>query len=204
MVLPLLPLLVMMSGQAPPAPPSQQAPAVVAPAGQARPARKLYNETADAKAQIETAIKAAAEDDIRVLVNWGANDDERCTKFAQAQRSPEISGPAFFSDEFKPVYVDVGHLDKNMDLAQAYGAKPSAGALPYVTVLDKAGKVLAGASASEFASEADPTATDPKKLAAFLAKHQAAAPDAGPQFQAALSQAKKDGKYVFLWFSAPW
>jgi hypothetical protein len=204
MVLPLLPLLVLVSGQAPPAPPPQQAPAVVAPAGQARPARKLYNETADAKAAIETALKAAAEDDIRVLVNWGANDDERCAKFADARRAPEISDPGFFSDEYRLVYVDVGHLDKNMDLAQAYAAKPAAAGLPYFTVLDKSGKVLAGASASEFASEADPTAIAAKKLAAFLTAHQAAAPDADPPFKAALSQAKKDGKYVFLWFSAPW
>jgi len=204
MVLHLLSLMLFVSGQAPPpqAPPQPSTPAVVA----ARPAqapRKIYNDTADAKEQIATAIAAAAEDDIRVLINWGANDDERCTKFPQVQRAPEISGPRFFSDEYRVVYVDVGHADKNLDVAKAYGARPAAGALPYFTVLDKTGKVLAGASAPDLAG-GDPAAFDPKKVAAFLTTYQAPAPDADPAFQAALSQSKKDGKDVFLWFSAPW
>jgi hypothetical protein len=204
MVLQFLPLVLAMSGQAPPpqAPPPQTAPAAV----QARPAqtpRKIYNETGDAKAAIATAIAGAAESDIRVLINWGANDDERCTKFSQVQRAPEVTTPRFFSDEYKLVAVDVGHLDKNVDVAAAYGAKPAAGALPYFTILDAKGKVLANVSATELAGD-DPATVDPKKFAAFLAKNQAPAPDANPPFQAALSRAKKDGKYVFLWFSAPW
>jgi thioredoxin 1 len=206
MVLHLLPLVLAMSGQAPPppqqAPPQQTTPAtVVARAVQAP--RKIYNETSDAKSQIATAIAAADESEIRVLINWGANDDERCTKFSQAQRAPEISGPRFFSDEYKVVYVDVGRADKNMDVAASYGAKPAPGALPYLTILDRSGKVLAGASSADMAGD-DPAAFDPKKIATFLTTYQAPAPDADPPFQAALSQAKKDGRYVFLWFSAPW
>jgi hypothetical protein len=208
MVLHFLPLVLAMSGQA--LPPPQQAPppqqsvpaATVAPRPPQAP-RKIYTETADAKAAIATAIAGAEESDIRVLINWGANDDERCTKFPQVQRSAEIATPKFFSDEYKLAYVDVGHLDKNTDVAAAYGAKPSAGALPYFTVLDAHGKVLANASATEMAGD-DPATIDPKKFAAFLATNQAPAPDADPPFRAALSQAKKDGKYVFLWFTAPW
>jgi hypothetical protein len=209
MVLHLLPLVLAMSGQAPPPqqapppPPQQTVPAATVAPRQAPAPRKIYNETAGAKALIATAIAGAEESDIRVLINWGANDDERCTKFPQVQRSPEIATPRFFSDEYKVAYVDVGHLDKNMDIAATYGAKPAAGDLPYFTILDAHGKVLANASATEMAGD-DPAAVDPKKFAAFLAKHQAPAPDANPPFQAALSQAKRDGKYVFLWFSAPW
>ena len=209
MVLHFLPLLLAMSGQAPPPPqqapppPTQSVPATTVAPRQAQAPRKIYNETADAKAAIATAIAGADESDIRVLINWGANDDERSTRFPQVQRSPEIATPRFFSDEYKLVYVDVGHLDKNMDVAAAYGAKPAAGALPFFTVLDQKGKVLANASASDLAGD-DPAAIDPKKFAAFLAKHQAPAPDAEPAFRAGLDQAKKDGKYVFLWFSAPW
>jgi len=209
MVLHFLPLVLAMSGQAPPPqqspppPPQQSVPAAtVAPRPPQAP-RKIYSETADAKALIATAVAGAEESEIRVLINWGANDDERSTKFSQVQRSPEIATPKFFSDEYKVAYVDVGHLDKNMDVAATYAAKPAAGALPYFTILDAHGKVLANASATQMAGD-DPATFDPKKFAAFLAKHQAPAPDADPPFQAALSQAKKDGKYVFLWFSAPW
>ncbi len=206
MVLHVLPLVLAMSGQAAPppqAPPPQQSVPAVPATRQPQAPRKIYNETADAKALIATAIAGAEESDIRVLINWGANDDERCTKFPQVQRSPEITTPRFFSHEYKVAYVDVGRLDKNMDIAAIYGAKPAAGALPYFTILDAHGKVLANASATDLAGD-EPANFDPKKLAAFLAKHQAPAPDADPPFRAALSQAKKDGKYVFLWFSAPW
>jgi hypothetical protein len=208
MVLHLLPLLLAMSGQpqaqqqAPP--PRQSVPATpTAAPRQAQAPRKIYNETVDAKAAIATAIAGADESDIRVLINWGANDDERCTTFTRVQRSPEVTTPRFFSDEYKLVYVDVGHIDKNMDVAAAFAAKPAPGALPYFTVLDARGKVLANASATELAGD-DPATVDPKTFAAFLEKHQAPAPDADPPFRAALSQAKKDGKYVFLWFTAPW
>ncbi len=209
MVLHVLPLVLAMSGQAPPpqqappSPPTQSAPAATVAARPPQAPRKIYNETADAKAAIATAIAGAEESDIRVLINWGANDDERCATFTQVQRSPEVTTPRFFSDEYKLVSVDVGHLDRNMDLAAAYAAKPAAGALPYFTVLDAHGKVLANASATELARRR-PATIDPKKFAAFLEKHQAPAPEADPPFRAALSQAKKDGKYVFLWFTAPW
>jgi hypothetical protein len=209
MVLHLLPLVLAMSSQAPPpqqappSPPQQSVPTATVAPGSPRAPRKIYNETADARALIATAIAGAEESDIRVLINWGANDDERCTTLTQVQRSPEISTPRFFSDEYKLVSVDVGHLDKNMDVAATYAAKPAAGALPYFTILDAHGKVLANASAKEMAGD-DPATIDPKKVAAFLEKHQAPAPEADPPFRAALSQAKKDGKYVFLWFSAPW
>lgn len=200
MVLTVLPLVLALSGQAPP--PQQAVPATpVQRAGQPAP-RKVYNETADAKAQIETAVTAAAVDDIRVLINWGANDDEMCAKFPQAQRSPDVAPE--FRDEYKLVSVDVGHLDKNQDLAHSYGAKLAAGALPHFTVLDKTGKVLAQASARDLAADGDPASVDPKKLGAFLTKYQAPAEDAQPLFNAALARAKRENKEVFLWFSAPW
>ena len=127
MVLHFLPLVLAMSGQAPPPqqapppPPQQSVPATpTAPARPPQAPRKIYNETADAKALIANAVAGAEESDIRVLINWGANDDERCTKFTQVQRSPEITTPRFFSDEYKVAYVDVGHLDKNMDVAATY------------------------------------------------------------------------------------
>jgi hypothetical protein len=199
MVLCVLPLMLALGGQAPP--PQQAQPAVPVQRAAQAP-RKVYNETADAKAQIAAAIKAAAEDDIRVLINFGANDDEKCAKFPQAQRDPDVAPK--FSDEYKLVSVDVGHLDKNMDVAQAYGATLAAGALPHFTVLDKTGKVLAQLSGRDLAVEADPAALDAKKLAAFLARNQAPAPDAQPLVNAALAQAKREDKEVFLWFSAPW
>jgi hypothetical protein len=211
-----LPLVLAMSGQA--APP-RQAPPAKAPAQQAQPAapvqrpatpRKIYNETADAKAALATALKAAAEDDIRVLINWGNNDDPNCAKFQQAlygAGAPEdVAQPlrTKLSNEYKLVTVDVGHLDKNQDLAAQYKPALDLGHLPYLTVLDKKGQVLAHQPASQFASDTDPAAFEPKKILALLAKHQVPPTEAQPLFDAALRKAKAENKEVFLWFSAPW
>jgi hypothetical protein len=203
MVVHLLPFLLALGGQPPAQTPPPDAPAVT----QTRPAqspRKLFNETADAKAQIAAAVTAAAEDAVRVLVVWGSNDDERSANFTRVQRAPEVSGPRFFSDEYKVVYVDVGRADRNLDVAAAYDTKPAAASLPAFTVLDAGGKVVGRSTAADFAG-ADPVTLDAKKFAAFLAAGQAPPPpDPGPMLTAALGQAKKDGKYVFLWFTAPW
>ena len=205
MLVPVVPLLLMLAGQAPP----QTAPAPVRPPQQPPP--KLYNENADARAQIGAALKAAAEDDIRVLVNWGANDDEACTRFQQDMSGRGSTNPAYeiirtkLSNEYRYVRVDVGHLDKNLDLAAAYGVKLSAGALPHLTVLDKQGNVLVQQPSQPLsAAPGGPTVHDPEKIAAFLKQHQVAPVAADPLLSAALAEAQRDGKYVFLWFSAPW
>jgi len=205
MLLPVVPLLLVLAGQAPP---PQAAPAPSRPPQQAPP--KLYNETADARAQIDAALKAAADDDIRVLINWGANDDEACATFQRDMSGRGSTNPAYetirtkLSNEYRYIRVDVGHLDKNLDLAAAYGVTVSAGALPYLTVLDKQGKVLTQQPSRSLAAAGGPTAYDPEKIAAFLKQHQVAPVAADPLLSAALAEAKRDGKYVFLWFSAPW
>jgi hypothetical protein len=209
MLLQVLPLVMIMSGQAPP----QQAPPPTPVQRPAQAQRKIYNETADAKAQIATALKGAADDDIRVLINWGANDDENCTKFQQAAFGPAQPMPpavqrirTSLSVEYKLVTVDVGHLDKNQDLAKLYHTTLAAGALPHLTILDKNGKVVAEQSSRDFAAApGGPTSFDPEKVAAFLTKNQAPSPgNAEPLFRAAIEKAKRADKDVFVWFAAPW
>jgi hypothetical protein len=171
MLLSAVALLLTLAGQAPP-------PSPTPPPKPAQGPPKLYNETADARAQIDGALKAAAEDEtIRTKL----------------------------SNEYRYLRVDVGRLDKNVDLAATYGVRLSPGALPHLTVLDKQGKVLAQQPAQQLAaSPGAPTAYDPDKIAAFLRQHQVAPVAADPLLASALAEAKRDGKYVFLWFSAPW
>lgn len=201
MFLPVLSIAVAIAGQtAAPPPPVTRPAQVVRPAATPAP---IYNETADARAAIAKAIAAADVDDIRVLINWGANDCARCTAFAQTWRAPELA-PARYSNEYKLVHVDVGRLDKNLDLAKTYGAKLSADALPAFTVLDEHGKVVAQASAADLVASPGAAAFDTKRVGAFLTQHQAAAPDAIADFNKGLGQAKSSGKTLFVWFSAPW
>ncbi len=163
----------------------------------------LYNPAADPRAQIDAALKSAKEDGIRVLINFGSNDDEASKAFAAARRNRELS--PLFVDEYKGVNVDVGRLERNLDVARSYGVTLNAADLPALVVLDADGKVLARTSGAALRSDADPAAHDPAKIAAFLKAHQAPPPpDAQPVFDAALQQATREGKRLFVWFSAPW
>jgi hypothetical protein len=186
-------VLVVLSGQQAPPPPVVQ---------KAAPP-PIYNPTADPKALVATALAYAKEDGIRVLLNFGSNDDESSKAFAAARRSRDLS--QFFADEYRTVNVYVGALDKNLDVAQAYGVSLKAGELPALAVLDADGKVLAREAGPAFRSDTDPAAHDAAKIAAFLTAHKAPPPpDADPVFDAALQRAKREDKTLFVWFSAPW
>ena len=95
-------------------------------------------------------------------------------------------------------------MNKICPLAKTYGAAIVPDSLPALTILDHAGKVLAQGSSRDLQSDADPAAFDPKKVSAFLTQYKAPAPDANAPFAAAIDQAKREGKSVFVWFSAPW
>lgn len=208
MILQALPVVLLIAGQTPPPQAQQQAPPAVqtpAPTIQRPPPPPTYNPTADARDLIARAIHGAEVDEIRVLINWGANDSEGSRKFTEALRAREITSKSFFSDEYKVAYIDVGHLDKNMDVAATYGVTLTAADLPAITILDAKGAVRARAGAKDFVTAGEPIAFDTKKIADFLSTYQAPpAPDAGPLLQAALARAKTDDKSVFVWFSAPW
>jgi len=206
MILHWVPVMIALAGQAAP-PPTQTAPPTVrpatvqtTPAQTPRPVPKQYDEAATAQAVIAKAVEAANTDDIRALILWGANDNPRVQAFDVARRT--VPG-TFFSVEYKIGFVDVGKADRNVDVAKSYGVTLSADALPFLTVLDQKGKVVANISSRELAADTG-TGFDTKKVAAFLAMHQAPAPDAIKPFEAAVVQAKKEGKTLFVWYSAPW
>jgi len=181
-------------------------PATVVPAQTAsRPATpaRVYDAAADAKTAVESAIKSAHVDGIRVLINWGTNGDSRCDAFQAVLRTQDVIATHYNADEYRIVNIDVGHADRNLDLAKRFGATIALDVLPALTVLDDTGQIVANVSTTSLMVP-DSAAFDPKKVAAFFTTHQAPAPDAIAPFEAAVKQAKKDGKVVFVWFSAPW
>ena len=156
------------------------------------------------KVRLARALELADIDDIRVLIKWVASDNELSRKFALTTSSPEVRKTRFDGIEYHVVSVDVGKLDKNLDLARQYGVELKEASLPMLTVLDQQGKVIAQASAPDFMSRDTPGVFDPARVAAFFTLHQAPAPDATAPFETAVKQAKTEGKLVFVWFSAPW
>jgi thiol-disulfide isomerase/thioredoxin len=200
MIARVLPFALLLAAQTTAQPPPKPVPTPAPVVRQAAARPPIYS--ADVKARMERVLELADMDDIRVLINWGTNECEPCKKFDQATRADEALRR--FSNEYHVVNVDVGNLDKNLDLAQKYGVTLKPDQLPMLTVLDQHGKVLVHASRPDFLAAGKPDEFDPAKVAAFFTLHQAATPDAVAPFEAAVKQAKTEGKLVFVWFSAPW
>lgn len=96
-----------------------------------------YNETADAKADIQQALATATNTPI-ILV-FGANWCPDCLALDIAMTHG--ASATLLSRDFKIVKIDVGHRDKNMDLAERYGAPLQKG-IPAVSIISPNNQVL--------------------------------------------------------------
>src|SRR5438477_12655033 len=92
----------------------------------------MYNETADAKAEIKQALAQAATRGVPVLVIFGANWCGDC-KILDVAIKQGTSAP-LVAKAFKVVKVNVGRFDRNVDIAQSYGV-PLENGIPAVAVL---------------------------------------------------------------------
>ena len=99
----------------------------------------MYNETADAKAEIKLALAQAATSGVPVLVIFGANWCGDC-KILDMAIKQGASAP-LVAKEFKVVKVNVGRFDRNVDIAQSYGV-PLKNGIPAVVVLSPKHQVL--------------------------------------------------------------
>jgi protein disulfide-isomerase len=111
-------------------------------------AAAVYDEAADARAQIQAARVAARPAHQPVLVVFGANWCGDCMMLDMAFKSGR-SAP-LIEQHFKVVKVDVGRFDKNVDIAEGYGVPLKKG-IPAVAVLSDQGQVLYATRAGELA-----------------------------------------------------
>jgi len=108
--------------------------AVAATAGDAP-----YNEAADAKLDIKQALTQAATANTPVIVVFGANWCGDCKMLDSAMKNG-ASAP-LLSRDFKIVKVNVGHFDKNLDVAKSYGVPLEKG-IPAVAIISTKNEVL--------------------------------------------------------------
>ena len=116
-------------------------------AGFAMAADRPYDESADAKAQIATALHDAAAAKEPVLLIFGANWCEDCRALDHALktgRNAELMG------KFKVVKVDVGHFDHNVDVSTAYGNATKKG-IPSAVIVSPDNQILFMTKAGELA-----------------------------------------------------
>lgn len=164
----------------------------------------IYDEAANAREQIAEALASAKSENRRVLIQWGANWcgwchllHELCTKNNDLRRKLLF--------EYDVVLIDIGRWDKNIDLAAKYGADLKANGVPFLTVLDAEGNVLANQETGSLEKETEgKPGHDPEKVMAFLDKHQAPYLPAQSLLADGLAKAKAEDKRVYLHFGAPW
>ncbi len=116
--------------------------------GMAHAAPPPYDESADARAEIQAALAQAAPDQRAVLVVFGANWCGDCTMLDQAFK--EGSSATLIAKHFKVVKVNVGRFDRNTDIAASYGVPLKAG-IPAVAILSSQGKPIYATRAGELA-----------------------------------------------------
>jgi thioredoxin-related protein len=165
-----------------------------------KPAAKrapIYNEKADAKADIDAALKTAKIQVKRVLMIWGGNWCGWCYKLHDVfEDDPDCA--KIILDEFVVVPVDI---KTNKTLYDHYVKRADQGGFPFLTVLSADGKVLTNQKSDPL--EAGPR-HDVKKVRAFLEKWSLPTRDAEKVLADGLSQAKRESKRVFLHVGAPW
>lgn len=124
-----------------------------------------YDEDADAQAQIDAAVTAAAGDEKRVLLVFGANWCSWCRRLDWVLRNePRVA--AALERDYHLVHVDVGERgsDTNRQVAARYG-DPLSNGLPCLVVLDEAGGVE---HVQETGLLEDGDRHDPGRILAFL------------------------------------
>lgn len=111
-------------------------------------ATSMYDEAADAKAEIHAALADAQRANVPVLVVFGANWCADCKVLDMAFKSG-ASAP-LIARNYRVVKVNVGRFDRNVDIAESYGV-PLKNGIPAVVVLSQQGKVIYATRAGELA-----------------------------------------------------
>lgn len=127
--------------------------------------RDIYPDPSLAEAQIAAALKTAAREHKRVLLDFGGNWCGDChvldIYFHNAQNLPLLE------KNFVLVHVNVGQLDTNLDIAARYQV-PVAHGVPEVAVLSDTGKLLYSSRTKEL--ELAVQHSDPAAVTRFLAQ----------------------------------
>lgn len=108
----------------------------------------IYNEQADARAELNTALRKADAQHKQVLVVFGANWCKDCRDLAGKMAGGTLA--PYVAKQYVVTKVDVGRFDKNTDLAAQMGVPLKKG-IPAVALLSRDGQVIKATGAGELA-----------------------------------------------------
>jgi thiol:disulfide interchange protein len=129
--------------------------------------KHLYSAEADPKADIAATLKQARHEHKRVILAFGGDWCGDCQVLEiYLHQSPNLE---LFDKNFLLVHIDIGHKDKNLDLAEDYGVPINEG-VPALAVLDANGEVLYSQKTGEFG---DMRYMQPASVTDFLNKWKA-------------------------------
>jgi thiol-disulfide isomerase/thioredoxin len=115
---------------------SPPAPRVAPPSGVPQ---APYNEDAGADARVRAAAARAKKAHKLLLVDFGGNWCPDCRMLAGLMEEP--AAKAFLAKHYEIVLVDVGRMDKNLQIPARYGIA-KVRAVPAVVVVTPQGKIL--------------------------------------------------------------
>ncbi len=109
--------------------------------------RIIYSATADAHADIAQAIKTATLEHKHILLDFGGNWCGDCQVLdIYMHQTPNDD---LLEKHFVVVHVDIGRMDKNVDVADKYDVPLKRG-VPALAVLDSHGRLLYSQKNGEF------------------------------------------------------
>lgn len=126
--------------------------------------KEIYNASIDAHEEIAEAVKKAGAEHKRVLVVFGGNWCFDCHVLDEAFHSADIAPT--LNKSFVVIHVDIGQMDKNLDIAKQYDIPLERG-VPAIAVLDSDGKLLFSQKRGEFEAA---RSMAPEDILAFLHK----------------------------------
>jgi thiol:disulfide interchange protein len=126
--------------------------------------KDIYNESADARAEIKEALAKAAAEHKRVIVVFGANWCFDCHVLDKAFHSSDLA--PILAANYEVVHVDIGKGEKNQDLMAKYEVPMKRG-IPGLAVLDANGKLIYSQKNGEFENA---RALTPEDFLVFLNK----------------------------------
>jgi thioredoxin 1 len=128
--------------------------------------KQIYDPVKDANTEIAEAVHTAGAQHKRVLVVFGGNWCFDCHVLDDAFHSAEIAPT--LNKSFVVVHIDIGQMDKNLDVAQKYDVPLNKG-VPALAVLDSDGKLLFSQKRGEFEAA---RSMAPEDILEFLHKWQ--------------------------------
>jgi thiol:disulfide interchange protein len=126
--------------------------------------KDLYSETSNASADIAAAMVRARREHKRILLDFGGNWCGDCQVLdIYYHQSPNAE---ILDKNFILVHVNIGHMDKNVDVAKRYKVPITRG-VPALAVIDAQGVLLYSEREKEFEH------TTPEAVTALLNRWKA-------------------------------